>query len=68
MLSEAERMKKADDANVTIQKVLTCYCLPFTERNLSHREVKGLLVMETRYLNRDCLTSEVEVFLSTQLC
>lgn len=63
MLSEAERIKNTDEANVIIQKVLLV-----TERNLSHREVKGLLVMETRYLNRDCLTSGVEVFLFTQLC
>lgn len=63
MLSEAESMKNTDEANVIIQEVLLV-----TERNLSHREVKGLLVMETRYLNRDCLTSVVEVFLFTQLC
>lgn len=63
MLSEAESMKNTDEANVIIQEVLLV-----AERNLSHREVKGLLVMETRYLNRDCLTSVVEVFLFTQLC
>lgn len=45
-----------------------CYCLHFTERKLSHREVRGLLVVETRYLNRDCLISKVEAFLSIQLC
>ena len=56
-------MKNTDEANVIIQEVLLV-----AERNLSHREVKGLLVMETRYLNRDCLTSVVEVFLFTQLC